>query len=381
MAKIEKKVPIPRKSTLVHLLMQSTRSELINTADLLAIRIKKSQTKGLIVKEIAQNILNTPFIYILQLPLQEVLKLKRMVYAQDHTVPFTPSILVPPTIHIGLSDVSFDGQQYTEYITPDLAKALESIIELAEGYYDNINYRNGQLILGLLNLYGLMEFRELKDLSAYHDPKLNIFKLEDAIMNSFVLKSCAMPYIGKMLYTSPYLDQPWYLYEELTRRKDITQARFTLNEVMDAGQWGAAMPPANPYNASFRHELSRLGKTEEEITDFMTNCWMLTNNDYDSMGMLKEILENYAMSNEAIQGFISEFMNWTNHLSRWILKGNSSNHVFENYEKSALQKRPPQEEVNYMRQEMHYDAKPKVGRNEPCPCNSGKKFKHCCLRN
>jgi uncharacterized protein len=21
---------------------------------------------------------------------------------------------------------------------------------------------------------------------------------------------------------------------------------------------------------------------------------------------------------------------------------------------------------------------PKVGRNEPCPCGSGKKFKHCC---
>lgn len=22
---------------------------------------------------------------------------------------------------------------------------------------------------------------------------------------------------------------------------------------------------------------------------------------------------------------------------------------------------------------------PRVGRNEPCPCGSGKKFKHCCL--
>jgi preprotein translocase subunit SecA len=24
---------------------------------------------------------------------------------------------------------------------------------------------------------------------------------------------------------------------------------------------------------------------------------------------------------------------------------------------------------------------PKVGRNDPCPCNSGKKYKHCCGRN
>jgi SEC-C motif-containing protein len=25
-------------------------------------------------------------------------------------------------------------------------------------------------------------------------------------------------------------------------------------------------------------------------------------------------------------------------------------------------------------------AHPKVGRNDPCPCGSGKKYKHCCLR-
>jgi preprotein translocase subunit SecA len=24
---------------------------------------------------------------------------------------------------------------------------------------------------------------------------------------------------------------------------------------------------------------------------------------------------------------------------------------------------------------------PKVGRNDPCPCNSGKKYKHCCGKN
>ncbi len=23
----------------------------------------------------------------------------------------------------------------------------------------------------------------------------------------------------------------------------------------------------------------------------------------------------------------------------------------------------------------------KIGRNEPCPCGSGKKYKHCCARN
>ena len=25
--------------------------------------------------------------------------------------------------------------------------------------------------------------------------------------------------------------------------------------------------------------------------------------------------------------------------------------------------------------------RPKVGRNDPCPCGSGKKYKHCCGKN
>ncbi|OQX86863.1 hypothetical protein B6D60_05320 [candidate division KSB1 bacterium 4484_87] len=26
-------------------------------------------------------------------------------------------------------------------------------------------------------------------------------------------------------------------------------------------------------------------------------------------------------------------------------------------------------------------ATPKIGRNDPCPCGSGKKYKHCCGKN
>ncbi|MFP4491707.1 MAG: SEC-C metal-binding domain-containing protein, partial [Spirochaetaceae bacterium] len=33
---------------------------------------------------------------------------------------------------------------------------------------------------------------------------------------------------------------------------------------------------------------------------------------------------------------------------------------------------PPQQAVQVKR------ANPKVGRNDPCPCGSGKKYKHCC---
>ena len=38
-------------------------------------------------------------------------------------------------------------------------------------------------------------------------------------------------------------------------------------------------------------------------------------------------------------------------------------------------------EADYMRKCKHSIARdyPKIGRNDPCPCGSGKKYKNCCL--
>lgn len=33
----------------------------------------------------------------------------------------------------------------------------------------------------------------------------------------------------------------------------------------------------------------------------------------------------------------------------------------------------------YYKQVPHQKSKSKTGRNDPCPCGSGKKFKKCCL--
>ena len=42
--------------------------------------------------------------------------------------------------------------------------------------------------------------------------------------------------------------------------------------------------------------------------------------------------------------------------------------------KEAAEAPPPMPQAT-----IHRDA-PKVGRNEPCPCGSGKKYKKCCLQ-
>lgn len=46
-------------------------------------------------------------------------------------------------------------------------------------------------------------------------------------------------------------------------------------------------------------------------------------------------------------------------------------------EEEALLKR---QLANFLRREPYVRPYPKIGRNAPCPCGSGKKYKHCCGR-
>jgi preprotein translocase subunit SecA len=60
----------------------------------------------------------------------------------------------------------------------------------------------------------------------------------------------------------------------------------------------------------------------------------------------------------------------------WENNGHTPNEIFEKFEKPNL--RPlPDEPFEFDAAEMKIGNK--VGRNDPCPCGSGKKYKKCCL--
>ena len=43
-----------------------------------------------------------------------------------------------------------------------------------------------------------------------------------------------------------------------------------------------------------------------------------------------------------------------------------------------IQKEEEDNSKNKVKENLKSIAKSKIGRNEPCPCGSGKKYKHCC---
>ena len=69
-----------------------------------------------------------------------------------------------------------------------------------------------------------------------------------------------------------------------------------------------------------------------------------------------------------------------------IEKGKEVKQDAASYEKQIMAEQaavPGETEVpeREIKQETVRREEPKVGRNDPCPCGSGKKYKHCCGRN
>ncbi len=320
---------------LEEMFQMDTKKEMVTTAGLLGIRINSGKRKAEIAERMAEAILIFPQLLLEKLPLQEVLKLQQMVYAKDHAVPGNPSFIMDCLEQIGLTDSRYNGKQTLDFIYPDLAKALLPVIDkFAEKARANENkYRREQLILGLLNLYGILSFREIEELSSDYDPGLKIPGLYHAIKGSYLLKSRGATIDRKFYLTSPYMTDPDYIWEEIRSRGSISRAGFTEEQILDAGIWGAPKPPVTAATGPFRRELYEMQKTEPATDWLLGEYWMLLNNDYDHVSLFQKVLDEKPHTLESVNALMSRFNDWSNDVPRWILKGNSSRHIFETHEK------------------------------------------------
>lgn len=72
-------------------------------------------------------------------------------------------------------------------------------------------------------------------------------------------------------------------------------------------------------------------------------------------------------------------MNLANNTRIWENNGHTPNEIFEKYEKPHLRPLPDKPFELDGAEIINYKTRKKVGRNDPCPCGSGKKYKKCCL--
>ena len=394
--------------TLAELFDMETKPELLRTAKHLNIKVKSTLRKAEIVEILTNTILQTPTYLLERLSWCDVLRLQTMVHADKHGVLIHKFVmqldslsLIGITDNIPVDDILNSG---LEVIFPDVITALSPVIdEFVVANEKNGKYEREQLIVGLLNLYGVLTIEELRKLYFTYYPNEMILDLLEIMTGSYLLTRLSGA--SFLVFASPFLedfesdlvDLAYMNHYLIHQRKSIRQAKFTKEEVIAAGISEFPMPPVNnreKVDSAFK----QLGISKEESDKWISYMWMSSNEDKKIGEIIKLIFEDLmSCSMEDLQSIVGVLMELMNCLPRWILKGNTPEVVHEKYERPKMQKQPPQlvvgpnmkkagidisqERFNDLWKDSAVQFTSKVGRNDPCPCGSGKKYKYCCGSN
>lgn len=106
--------------------------------------------------------------------------------------------------------------------------------------------------------------------------------------------------------------------------------------------------------------------SEEQMNDIIGQCILMAQMEESLNAIVSFVGEHvqFSKQKEAME-FVSKLINLLNNSRLWILKG------FTPTELSPAKEETETEPATSVQQV-------KVGRNEPCPCESGKKYKKCC---
>lgn len=163
---------------------------------------------------------------------------------------------------------------------------------------------------------------------------------------------------------------------------------------------------ASPATEKLRKVLEKYGKPGVNPEDAIRELWIMKQDKFRNSRLpnFDAYLEFY--DDEDVADSIKAVIDFENGVPYWRLRGNSSEEVSKR-EMAEMRQRGEMPKISIgpnlramgiesfeQIQEMAlrgesfppfpgeaFSSAKKVGRNDPCPCGSGKKYKHCCGKN
>lgn len=385
----------------------STKEELKDVAQLLLLSIPSKLRKEEYVSCLAEAVLTCPDIWIPQLTHYEWLLLQKLVKAGANTYVEEPNMIMTSTLEL-LSFVATDrglnGDKIRYMICDELREAVAPHIDkFLTSTEENSRFVLEQYALGILNLYGLLPYTEfLKQLTGYLKGSMTKDEIAKGLSNSMLMRQLTFDiediYNSVMYVRSPLLLEVEDLEERLYAHRAIKSLKkFTVEEVLSAG----TMPVfyiSNPHSDQLKGFMMRkLGYNEELAEAKIQWLWYAIQMDENPMSAIVSAIDTKVLSMQELQEVVGIAVNYCNDCPRWFLKGHSSTEASALLGRGESVKTPPRivagptmkaagmditPKMQTMVDGMFYDtfSGTKIGRNDPCPCGSGKKYKKCCGR-
>ncbi|MFV8829016.1 SEC-C metal-binding domain-containing protein [Alkalihalobacterium sp. APHAB7] len=236
-----------------------------------------------------------------------------------------------------------------------------------------------RLTQGLLYYYGVMS----EDFIIEKIQKLTGQAVDPAEFNHII--SSASDYYGQVQITEHGLQDyrvvdPNRVIEEQSKNSDLDFFDFTKGQLLRAGK------PGFVQKSSALNDLVNLLLKQPEITAFTgeqlaAQITYMINTDVQ-LTLIAEYVQSKGDLPEKVAQTLPESLKEVKNQTRlWDLKGHTINEItppeekninpFPTYTLESLQQRS---------NDIHIKNLKKIGRNSPCPCGSGKKYKKCCMK-
>ena len=312
-----------------------------------------------------------------------------------------------------------EDENYYIWVPDDLWQMMKPHVEevLADPHVQHrVTIEN--TILGLANLYGQVslgfvekELVRLRQVQTIEGAKVAVSAcMDDSLLLKFTQHQTGRltdePSEDTLLFLSPYgWDMPSELDDEIKKRESLAKDYhlFTIVEVM----YAAVMPMpriANPMHDAFFSLLTEdLNYNDWLASEICHGLWYREMHKYEEdfeeedpgQYFREEVLYDYDSSDSLFRKAMKLLDDYLNNMPHWQLKGHTPMEVHGLLsEEDKAVKRKRQESRSYHDDDyispkdwmanlgvtMPIIAEKKPGRNDPCPCGSGKKYKNCCGR-
>ncbi len=400
----------PKPITLLENLKRLDKADILDFADDLGLVVDETAGVTKVRQQYAEALLENPRKILDQLPLQDLQIFEKLKNGGE-IVDAYEDYFKPITYYFGLvSDWNDEDDIYYIHVPKDLRDAYLPHIDAAMNDMGNhLRISVESAVEGLANLYGQVSLGFVKK----ELERQRLALPADKVMADMMQRSLLLKWMGFHLGNNPFAepdddttifvsrygwDMPGELDKEIKRRESVAPdyKLFKNMDVMLAGRIPMPQIPNTMY-AKFTTFLSdKLHLNQWEVLETCHDLWYFTmhkgDEDFEDREPSQYFVDCVLDSLEIDDGLFGEAMcmldNYLNNMPHWQLKGHTPEEakVLFNVTKEDKPRRTRQT-IDYADEwplssfpTMPYIAPPKVGRNDPCPCGSGKKYKNCCGR-
>lgn len=256
----------------------------------------------------------------------------------------------------GIAFSLVDGDKYVIVIPKEFQGLIKSKDNL--DFYSKLK-KNEELIRlawGMSYYYGVLTNEDMKSMIR----KMVDYQVLEEELDSILYEGSR--YYGEYQYFDDVIAheavlEPIIILEEHDKHKNLDYYSFSKKDFLDAAKV-QYIDKNKAYKRFYNFLVSNFTIDSEEVEEIIEDLWSQLQNYGPTSDIFEEFLSQFILeSKDEISSMMDEIIRYSNETRQWALKGFSS--------------------VEVRRKEEITEEKT-VGRNDPCPCGSGKKYKRCC---